>query len=161
VGISALSLTMDGQPIPLDDHGVAVVPFPSDQHTRISTFTATAIDPSGNVTHTSTNVKFFNSADITTAPQVGIISPADTAVVTAPTDIVGSIADDNLREWHLLVKPADAADDFFTEIGNGTTTVNNSVLGHFDPTLLENGSYVLRLDATDNSGNETFTDNRI
>ncbi|HEY2411363.1 MAG TPA: FG-GAP-like repeat-containing protein [Pirellulaceae bacterium] len=161
VGIAALSLAMDGQPISLDDHGNAVVPFPADQHTRISTFTATAVDPAGNVTHASTTVKFFNSADITTAPQVGIISPADTAVVTAPTDIVGSIVDDNIREWHLLIKPADATDDFFTQIGNGTTTVNDSVLGHFDPTLLENGSYVLRLDATDNSGNEVFTDNRI
>lgn len=161
VGIAALSLTMNGQPVPLDNHGIAVVPYPSDGHTHVVTFTATAVDPAGNVTHASTTVKFFNSADVTTPPQVGILSPADTGVVTGPTDVIGTIADGNLREWHLLVKPADATDDFFTELGSGTTPLNDAVLGHFDPTRLQNGSYVLRLDATDESGNETFTDNRI
>src|SRR5262249_4522948 len=40
----------------------------------------------------------------------------------------------------------------FTEFARGTSSVSNGVLGKFDPTLLQNDSYVLRLEATTTSG---------
>lgn len=159
VGVAALSLTMDGQPVPLDNQGVAVIPFPATG--RISTFVATAVDRSGNVSTASNTVRFYNSAEVSTYPQVAIHSPADAGVVTGFTDVVGTVADDNLREWRLLVRREDGTDDDFVEIARGTTTIDNDVLGRFDPTLLKNDSYVLRLVAVDNTGFEAFTDTHI
>src|SRR5262249_27349556 len=43
----------------------------------------------------------------------------------------------------------------FTEIARGSNTVSHGVLGQFDPSLLPNDSYVLRLYAKNTGGRET------
>src|SRR5262249_19980367 len=92
----------------------------------------------------------------THAPVVDITSPEDDAVVTTLTDIIGTVNDDNLVRYTISVAPADS--DNFTEIARGTTPVINGVLGRFDPTLLENDSYVIRLTAVDAGGNVSIAE---
>src|SRR5262249_61201763 len=95
----------------------------------------------------------------THAPVVDITSPEDDAVVTTLTDIIGTVNDDNLVRYTISVAPADS--DNFTEIARGTTPVINGVLGRFDPTLLENDSYVIRLTAVDAGGNVSIVGHTV
>ncbi|BBD70417.1 YD repeat protein [Nostoc commune NIES-4072] len=79
--------------------------------------------------------------------------------VTAPVEIKGTVSDDNLDYYRLLVAPIGSSD--FKEIFRGTSTVNNDVLGKFDPSLLENDSYTLRLEAHDKGGNVSFVEDTV
>jgi RHS repeat-associated protein len=78
-------------------------------------------------------------------------SPAEDAVITVPTDIVGTADDANFLRYELQV--ARVNDNQFTVIGSGTASVINGVLGRLDPTLLEDGIYRLRLIVEDVNGN--------
>ena len=83
--------------------------------------------------------------------------------VTYLTPIIGSIsvpAGDTLDYWVVEVARADqidpsniAADNpAFIEIARGTTPVTNGVLATFDPTLLANDQYIVRVKALDVNG---------
>jgi RHS repeat-associated protein len=89
-------------------------------------------------------------------PTVSIDLPADLAEVTSPTDIVGTADDANFLRYTLELAPVD--DTVFTTIGSGTTRVANAVLGRIDPTLLENGMYLVRLTAEDANGQQSTTE---
>ncbi|MGD2070689.1 MAG: RHS repeat-associated core domain-containing protein, partial [Gemmatimonadota bacterium] len=84
-------------------------------------------------------------------PEVDLLAPADLAEVTAPTEVTGTVTSDLLEGWSLGYRPAGEAAPF-TEIASGTTPVTGATLGTFDPTLLLNGLYELRLRATDFAG---------
>jgi len=86
----------------------------------------------------------------TTPPTVSIDSPADLAVITIPTDILGTATDDNFLRYTLEL--AGVNDSASRVIAFGTLPVLNSVLGRLDPTLLENGLYRVRLTAEDVNG---------
>jgi YD repeat-containing protein len=76
--------------------------------------------------------------------------PVDGLEVTAPLDIVGTVADPNLAEWRLELAPAGTST--FTPFALGAAPVTNGMLGTLDPTLLLNGQYQVRLVATDAFG---------
>jgi RHS repeat-associated protein len=73
--------------------------------------------------------------------------PVDGQVITAPTDIVGTVDDPNLAEWRLELAPTGTTT--FTTFAQGGAPVTGAVLGTLDPTLLLNGQYQVRLVATD------------
>src|SRR5262249_47727030 len=73
-------------------------------------------------------------------------APAEDAVVTAPVNVTGTANDSTLTSYTLSVCTVAGP---CTEFARGTTSVVNGVLGRFDPTLLANGPYVLRLSARD------------
>jgi RHS repeat-associated protein len=160
VAIASISLRMGNQQIPLDANGTAVIPYPGTA-SSIQTLTATATDTSGNTATGTNSVRFFNGAEEPNYPDVSIASPADSGVVFGPTDVIGTVSGTNITDWRLLVRREDASEDTFVEINSGTSPVNNSSLGRFDPTLLENDAYILRLIASNASGFETFDDHRI
>jgi RHS repeat-associated protein len=85
-----------------------------------------------------------------TGPTVSLIAPNDGTQLTAPTAVTGSVSDGN---WTLAYA---LQDDFnplqFTTIASGTGAVSNGTLGTFDPTLLLNGSYVIKLTSTNSAG---------
>ncbi len=87
---------------------------------------------------------------MTRHPQPRSTAQADGAVVTFLTDIVGTVNDTNFLRYTLEFAPVDSAQ--FTRLAFGTTPVTG-VLGRFDPTLLENGLYHVRLVAEDVNGN--------
>jgi RHS repeat-associated protein len=84
-------------------------------------------------------------------PEVAITSPAHAAVVTAPTDVVGTVQSDLLERWTLAYR-LKGETGTFTTFATGNTPVTNGVLGKFDPTLLLNGLYEIELMATDFQG---------
>jgi RHS repeat-associated protein len=89
----------------------------------------------------------------TTPPTASFTGIADGSVITAPTEITGTIDDANLLEWRLEYAPAGSA--LPVVLGHGDGPVTNAVLGTFDPTVLLNGTYDVRIVATDVGGTTT------
>ncbi|MCP3958903.1 MAG: hypothetical protein GY719_13710 [bacterium] len=80
-------------------------------------------------------------------PEVAIASPQEAQVVRGFTDVVGSVRSDLLERWELAYRlKGDAA---WTTFATGDTPVIDDFLGVFDPTLLVNGFYEIRLEAMD------------
>ncbi|MCP3996384.1 MAG: hypothetical protein GY722_15200, partial [bacterium] len=67
-------------------------------------------------------------------PTVAIASPADLAVVTEPTEIVGTVASDRLSSWTLTSRPIGDGDA--VTLATGNAPVAGGTLATFDPTLL-------------------------
>ena len=86
----------------------------------------------------------------TTPPTVSIDAPAEDAVITIPTDIVGTATDANFLRYRLELTRVSGGSP--TLIGAGVAPVASGALGRLDPTLLENGMYRARLTAEDGNG---------
>ena len=82
---------------------------------------------------------------------VSINSPADGSTITNRTSFIGSVSAGSV--WKLEYS-LNADPQVWTTIASGNTAVNNGLLGTFDPTLLMNGIYTVRLSAT-NAGGQT------
>jgi RHS repeat-associated protein len=100
-----------------------------------------------------------NSADLTVqvydpvtgpGPNVAIAAPTDGAEVTGLADITGTVTTPNLDNYVLEYRDVD--DSTWTQFASGTSAVSSGKLGTLDPTILLNGTYALRLTATDTSG---------
>ncbi|MET0623972.1 MAG: DUF6531 domain-containing protein, partial [Pyrinomonadaceae bacterium] len=133
---------------------------PANQAAAVATFSAPGtyvLQLTANDTAQSTS----DSVSITVNPAVPpptatIASPADGAEVTGRTAFVGTISQGTT--WRLEYSPAaerGTPNQVWTVIGSGNTPVTNGVLGVFDPTLLLNGLYLVRLVATDAAGQTT------
>src|SRR6185369_6155060 len=72
-------------------------------------------------------------------PVVSLTSPTERQGVSAPVDVVGSVASSSLLGWNLEHRRA--GDDVWTRFASGEATAQNAVLGSLDPTLLLNGLY--------------------
>src|SRR6185436_7216127 len=83
-------------------------------------------------------------------PEVAIVSPADAATITAPTNVTGTVRSDLLESWTLEFRLQ--GESTFTSFASSNAPVTNAVLGSFDPTLLLNGMYEVRLTARDFAG---------
>ncbi len=88
----------------------------------------------------------------TVPPTASLTSPAANATVTEPVEVLGSAADGNFLKYELAYAPAGETD--FTTIVTSTAPVTNGPLGRFDPTLLINDLYTLRLTVSDTGGNQ-------
>jgi RHS repeat-associated protein len=87
-------------------------------------------------------------------PSAQIFTPADGSEITQPIVVTGSISPVN---WVLEYSPntSDGPSGVWTQFaraGQSSTQVNNTTLGTFDPTTLSNGSYTIRLTATNQYG---------
>jgi len=149
VGVAELMVKRDGVAVPLDSGGRAML---TPTQAGVIVLEATATDAAGNVGSSTLDLFVADPNDLD-GPAIAITSPAPDGIVTAPTDIIGTVADNNLLEYVLSVGNIDGTG--FREIARGTQAVTNGVLGRFDPTLLPNDSYLLRLRATDTNGNST------
>jgi fibro-slime domain-containing protein/RHS repeat-associated protein len=84
---------------------------------------------------------------------VSINSPADGSTITNRTNFIGSVSAGSV--WKLeysLNTDAGSAAQVWTTIASGSNAVTDGLLGTFDPTLLVNGSYTVRLRATNAGG---------
>jgi len=91
----------------------------------------------------------------TTPPAAVITSPVNDATVTSPTDVIGTATDANFLKYMLEIAPV--GDSNFTKLAEGTAPVTNGVLGRFDPSMLLNDIYTVRLTVFDKGGNTTST----
>ncbi|MEH2130184.1 MAG: putative Ig domain-containing protein, partial [Nostoc sp.] len=154
--LAGLQLLINGTSVVLDANGMAKF-----TPTQAGTITAKAIatDTAGNIGQATFDVAVIDTSDVS-APDVSLDLGAITGgTVTGAVDIKGTVNDDNLDYYRLLVAPIGSSD--FREIFRGTSTVNNDVLGKFDPSLLENDSYTLRLEAHDQGGNVSFVEDTV
>lgn len=159
VAVVAKTLKINGEFITLDANGTALF-----APTAIGTFLAegSATDAEGNIGTASLSLRVYDPAD-TAGPTVVIASPADGEVLTEPTPVIGTVDDANLAFFELQYARADqvpfndpeAEDVDYVTIFHGTTNIANAGLGTFDPTLLENDDYVIRVVAEDLGGNRT------
>ena len=149
VGIEELRLTINGNNLALDANGIATVEIDSTGSFEV---VASAIDAAGNQGSDTITVFGIDPSD-NQAPVVSITSLIDGQIITAPTDIIGTVTDDNLTFYSLEI--ATAGSNNFTEIARGTNPVTDSLLGEFDPSTLLNDEYTLRLLAQDTGGNQS------
>jgi len=92
-------------------------------------------------------------------PVAEITIPVANSTVTEPVDIVGTATDANFLKYTIGIAPAGEFN--FTEIANSTTQVTDDVLGQFDPTLLLNDVYTIRLTVFDAGGNQIRVENTV
>ena len=85
-------------------------------------------------------------------PIVEITSPADVSEVTQPTDVLATVQSNSLDRWTLSYRPSGEPGAAFVEISSGDVPLQNSLAGSFDPTLLLNGLYDLKLEVVDFAG---------
>ncbi len=155
VGVVDQSLTLDGAPLALTPTGPGMFEATINAaDAGFPTLNATATDAMGNEGAASLEVAYFLnpaiSGDVT--PPTAILDNAGvTGIATLPGDITGTASDANFLRYTLELSVRDA--DMFVEIASGDMEVINDALGVFDPTLLENGFYEVRLIAIDTSGN--------
>ncbi|HEX6162132.1 MAG TPA: PKD domain-containing protein, partial [Vicinamibacterales bacterium] len=98
-------------------------------------------------------VQDLAASDVTN-PVAAITSPADSATLTDVANIVGTATDANFSQY--ILDYAVVGTSSFTTITIGTAPVNaGGVLGQFDPTLLANDIYTVRLRVFDRAGRIT------
>jgi len=88
-----------------------------------------------------------------TPPTAAIDAPADGTSVNGPVDVTGTATDPNFLRYELAF--ALAGDETWTVIGEGASPVAGGALGTFDPTVLVNDLYTLRLRVFDRGENVT------
>lgn len=104
----------------------------------------------------------------TPGPVVQLLSPLDSAIITAPTVVTGTVSSAILQSWTLqyrlkpseeeeLNNPQSPALNWIA-LATSTTEVTAAPLGTFDSTLLLNGIYELQLTATDQVGRTVSTE---
>ena len=89
-------------------------------------------------------------------PTALITSPERNRTITAPVDIIGTASDSNFLKYTLEIAPVGETN--FTQIAINTNQVIDNVLGQFDPTLLLNDLYTVRLTVYDQGGNTQTTE---
>jgi RHS repeat-associated protein len=155
VAVTGRTLTIAGAAVALDATGRATVTMNQAGPLEV---VAQASDAAGNAGSATGTLVVIDRGDVE-APDVDILAPLDDAVITAPVDVVGTANDANLLFYTLEVKPVGG--DHFTEFARGASSVVNGVLGRFDPSMLANDSYILRLTAVDAGLHAAITERTI
>jgi RHS repeat-associated protein len=156
VGIKSKQLLINNQAVTLDSNGVGTY-----QVTTAGIITATAIvtDLNGNISTANTTTNVLDTTDIE-APNIKLdLSGIVDGIITGRTDIKGTVTDTNLDYYTLEV--ARFGTNNWQEVFRGTTSVSNGVLGKFDPSLLENDTYRVRLTAYDTGGRGSQIEDEI
>ena len=124
--------------------------FTSDKSGTI-TITATGVTDEGETLTASASCTFYNLTD-KNPPTAAITSPTIDTVLTEPVDFVGSAYDEEgLDSWKLEYRMAGEKE--YILLNEGTESVKDGVLGHFDTTMLMNGQYNVKLTVKDQGGN--------
>ena len=92
----------------------------------------------------------------TAPPTAGLNSPADGSTITGRTNFIGTVSEGSTWRLEYSLNEEGVAPTWIT-LNSGNTPVTNGTLGTFDPTVLLNGIYSVRLVATNGSGQTTTT----
>jgi RHS repeat-associated protein len=140
------------------------------------TYRATFITPGEYVLRlTAHDGSLTNHDDVTVTvydtppPTAEIQSPLDGAIITSPTNVIGTTSSDLLQSYVLeyRLRPAESdssssssssSSSNWTILTSNTVSIVSNVLGQLDPTLSLNGIYELRLTATDSIGRSVTTE---
>jgi RHS repeat-associated protein/uncharacterized repeat protein (TIGR01451 family) len=128
-----------------------------------SATTATFVEPGTYVLRLTADDSQLRASDEVTVlaqapagprPAVAIASPRDGAEITTLTDVVGSVSGGVWKLEHRL-DADDSSPNPWVVFAAGSGPVSNGRLASFDPTLLLNGTYAVRLTATTASGSSS------
>ncbi|QUY45864.1 putative Ig domain-containing protein [Acaryochloris marina] len=155
VGVEQLSLSIDGTPIALDATGRATVTV---EALGAIDAVATATDAAGNIGTDTVTLTGIDPNDVD-APVVAFTSLTPGDIFTTATDILGTVTDTNLLSYTLSY--ALSGTDNFVTLAEGTNPITDGLLGEFDPSILANDAYTLRLFATDTGGNEATVEQEV
>ncbi|MDX1929688.1 MAG: putative Ig domain-containing protein [Pirellulaceae bacterium] len=153
VAVSSIQFFVDGQAVPLRDDGTADIYFTAPGNGRMLAY---AFDPAGNRGSTTNNILMCSGEEecipsgSVNQPQTMISNIADGDSVTGFVDIVGTASATDFESYELSYRRSDQT--AYTTIKSSTTAVINSLIAKWDTTLLENDSYILRLEARDKFG---------
>ena len=157
VKVNTYQLLIDGTELTLDgaQHAAYNATVPG-----LFTLAAIATDINGNVGTVTRKLRVLDPDD-TTPPEITVTSPQPGDTVTYLTDVVGSIVADDLEFYRVEFARSDLIDETditadnpaWKSIGESSNAVTDSVLAEFDPLLLLDDSYWIRIFAQDKSGN--------
>jgi large repetitive protein len=144
-------------PLAVNSNGIAT--FSATQPGTL-TLRAIATDEAGNATEEAISLQVLDPNDAE-APLVELNPQIGSGTITSITDILGTVDDreDNLAFYTLEVAPLAGGE--FVEIARGTSERVDGILGEFDPTVLSNDSYRLRLTAVDLGGNASSVEETV
>jgi RHS repeat-associated protein len=162
VGVTALTLRVGSQVIPLDANGYGSY---AATNVGIKSVVATASDAEGNVGSRNQTL-YVRDPNAVSAVAVTIHSPTNTAIVTAPVGVYASITSAipiSVCTLEYARLASGSIDDTvgindpslqYRPITNltvppGTLVMSNVNIGRFDPTMLANDAYIIRLTALD------------
>jgi RHS repeat-associated protein len=159
VRVERITLMVGGMPVALAANGTATVHMTTP---GLVTAAATATDPAKNTGTATLAVRVVDPTD-THGPTVQITSPATDTTITSLTKIVGTVTDPHLDFYRVDYAPFDEVDlndlaqstAHFVTIFQGTAPVVKDTLATFDPTMLMNDAYVIRVFAQNVNGNVT------
>lgn len=150
-------ITINGTEVPVGDDGTVYVPV---NDTTTINIVVDVTDEAGNTTQVTRQITAIDTSDVN-APVVSLITPDDDALLTAPTEVTGTVddPDDNLTSWtltaiHLQTGAA-------TQLGSGSSEVTAGTLGTLDTNELINGAYRLEIVATDSGGHTSITHRHV
>ncbi|MGB0560174.1 MAG: Ig-like domain-containing protein, partial [Spirulinaceae cyanobacterium] len=151
--------------VPLDSRGVAIVPVGQPGETL--ELRATATDTADNESSKTLQIGFFNSqsnAEVTIDLNLDNLKAeaGDTALVSTPTPIYGTVlnSEGDTVSYKLEAIPRDGSEPITIFEQTNVPEIDGSKpdaqpLGTFDPSLLPNDSYMLRLTASETTGGST------
>ena len=87
-----------------------------------------------------------------TPPKIELTSPTNNSVISGTVQFKGNVSDDKAIEKYTLAYRLKGNKDFIA-FAQGTSHINNEVLGSLDTTILSNGIYEVKLTAYDEGGN--------
>jgi large repetitive protein len=156
VGIKSTQLLINNQAVTLDSNGVGTYTVTT---AGIVTATAIVTDINGNTSTKNSTVNIIDPTDVE-APIINLdLSGIVNGIVTGRTDIKGTVTDTNLDYY--IVEVARLGTGEWKEVFRGNNSITNGVLGKFDPSLLENDSYQIRLTAVDSNGHSSSVEDEI
>jgi hypothetical protein len=163
VEVASLTLTANGQDIPLDAAGTATFAF-EDWFFNTVRATATAIDTSGNETTRTITFNYDVPEGWSTnpgpeVPTAIITSPADNGTAVGMVSITGTADHEDFGAYTLSYRRADETS--FTEFFRSTTPVVDGELGVWDTSLLMNDEYVIRLQVATTEGTANVVEHSV
>jgi RHS repeat-associated protein len=155
VAVAALGLTVNGTPVALDALGSATITASAIGRVPL---VGSARDAAGNVGTFTTDLVVRDPGD-TTPPFVALVTPTAGQQITSLLDVIGTVNDPQLVSYRL--EAARVFGGTWQTLFTGSLPVMNGKLGVFDPSLLPNDSYTLRLSAADANGNTSSVETTI
>ncbi|WP_228055720.1 putative Ig domain-containing protein [Lusitaniella coriacea] len=158
IAVDSVQFLIDGTAVATDANGVATVPVGA-VGTTLSAI-AIATDTAGNTTQETLNLDFIDLS-VTTDLVVNLDLSGLNGEVTEPVEIRGTVADNNGNPVSYKLEAQPVGGGEWVTVFEGTEPVTDGVLGTFDPTLLPNDTYTLRLTATDSTGASSFVEEQV
>jgi RHS repeat-associated protein len=152
IGVQVLGLSVNGENLFIDESGKG---YYSSNKPGVYKAIAKAIDLAGNEASAQAEFRFIIEGQHG-YPDVEILAPAYGTQISTPTEIIGTVSDDNLLHYTLAYSPKGKEE--FIVINTGLASVENGVVGYLDPTMMKNGFYTVRLSGENTGGKLVYYD---